>query len=69
MINMNYAIKQLEETEAVLKETIDGLAEFEVEAKNLREKLLEVQTAIIVLQSCEPIIALAISRTLNTLQK
>ena len=56
---MEYAIRQLEEVENILKETIDGLAEFEVDAENLKENLLDVQTAILVLNASKEVIAIA----------
>lgn len=56
---MEYAIRQLEEVENILKETIDGLAEFEVDAKNLKENLLDVQTAILVLNASKEVMAIA----------
>lgn len=56
---MDYAIRQLEETENILKEIIDGLAEFEVDAMNLKENLSDVQTAILVLNASKEIISIA----------
>ena len=66
---MEYAIKQLEEVENILKETIDNLAEFEVEAKKLRENLSDVQTAILVLNASKEILAIAQTLSLKKQQK
>lgn len=66
---MNYAIKQLETTENVLKDMIDGLAEFEVETQGLREKLLETQTAIMVLEANNGVIQIVKAQALNPTKK
>lgn len=63
---MEYAIKQLEEVENILKETIDGLAEFDVDTKNLKENLSDVQTAILVLNASKELIAIAQAVSLKT---
>lgn len=63
---MEYAIKQLEEAEDILKENITCLAEFEVDAQNLRENLREIQTAILVLNASKEIFSIAQVQAIKT---
>lgn len=66
---MNFAIKQLEDAENILKETIDNLGESEVEALSLREKLVELQTAILVINASQELINIGQVQALKLLQK
>ena len=69
MMIMNFAIKQLEDAENILKETIDNLGESEVEALSLREKLVELQTAILVINASQELINIGQVQALKLLQK
>lgn len=66
---MDYAIKQLEQTEEILKEMIEGLTEFEVDTQDLRVKLAEIQTAILVIYASQELINIGHIQSLKTPQK
>lgn len=63
---MKFAIQQLEQTENILKEMIDNLSEFEVDTQNLREKLEEVQTAILVINASQELVNIGKLQALKT---
>lgn len=50
---VNFTIKQLKEVEKSLEETIDVLAESEIEMLDLRGKLEEIQTAILAISAIQ----------------
>lgn len=67
MMIMNFAIKQLEDAENILKETIDNLGESEVEALDLRGKLVELQTAILVINASQELVNIGKVQALKNL--
>lgn len=62
---MNFAIKQLEEAENILKDDMDRLGESEIEAIGLREKLEDVQTAILTLNASKELVNIGKLQTLK----
>lgn len=69
MMMMNFAIKQLEEAENELKETIDSLGESEIEMLDLRTKLEEVQTAILMINAGQELVNIGFMQALKSPQK
>ena len=66
---MKFALRKLEETENVLKETIHQLSEKGVDASVMKAHLEEVQTAILVLNSSQEIVDIGRILALKNFQK
>ena len=66
---MEFAIRELENMEGIIKTTIDNLSEFETDTQEWREKLDDVQNAILVLNASKPIVNIGQIIALKNLQK
>lgn len=53
---MEYAIKQLEQAEELLKQLIDESTEGEIKAQQLMEKLDDVRTALLVINGSKELL-------------
>ncbi len=66
---MNYAIKKLEEIEFNLKFTIQQLSEKNIDTSAMKRHLEEIQVAILVLNSSQPIINIGQMMVLKNIKK